>query len=284
MGSSSACDMNCDACKDDASALITKGIAGKTWEYFHYSTPRSVIGAGLTQPITIDTFADSYFVVKKLLAVATVNPLVAAANSFSALFYNGATGRTLMNLPINARNLFGAGNPLGIGEILPANLKDAIILPPSSTLQIAVTDLSGAPNTVQLVFGGYRWYDLSKPPVVKRGNARLEWYSQSVNTVLAANAQSNVQIRIDSDADFLVRKIMAVTTNPYTVQISDSSTQESWSDVPQVMSNLAGNAAFPYWLPKPKLIRANSTISFQFADLGAGTTIQFVLEGAKVYR
>jgi hypothetical protein len=284
MGTKSGCEMDCNTCKDDASTIIAQGTGGKTWEFFQYSSPLTTVGGGLSVPVAIPTFPDSYMVIKKLFASGTVSPLAIAGNAFTVLIYNSATGRTLQNIPINAFNCFGGVDANGL--LLPANLKDPIILPPSSNIQIQLTDLSGAPNSIQLGFSGYRWFNLAKPPVVSRSGRRLEWFQQAVNVVLPSNGQTTQQIRIDADADFLVRKIMTTRTYSvgYNVQISDSSSKDTWTDLPQNSQIMAGNAPFPYWLPKPKLLAANSSIGLNFTDLGGGGTFQFVLEGAKVYR
>ena len=278
---------NCDACKDDATALIAQGAKTKQFEFFHYSTPIVNIGALGVVPVSIPTFPDSYMVVKKLMAW-TRNVVPPGAN-FNAFLYNGSTGRTLSNVPINCYNMFGFGHSLGAGlvdygELLPNNLKDPIILPPSSNFIATLTDTSGAPNVLQLVLAGYKWYDMAKPPIISRGGARLSWFQQGLDVTLPAAGQMNSQIRIDNDADFLIRKIVGVAATTFSMQISDSSSKESWSDQPQHNWNTVGNASFPYWLPKPKLIKANSTISIAFQDLGAGGALQLVFEGAKIYR
>jgi hypothetical protein len=278
------CGKDCSACQDDASALIANDAAsGKQWEFFQFSTAPVTVGAGLSVPVAIPTYPDSYMVVKKLTATGTVSPLALAGNSFTALIYNSATGRTLQNIPVNAFNLFGGLD--AAGNSLPAVLKDPIILPPSSNIQIQLTDLSGSSNRIQLTFSGYRWFNLAKPPVVSRSGKRLEWFQNGLNVTLAANGGANQTLRIDSDADFLVRKIMATQAVNFSGQISDSSSKDTWSDQLVDMGNLVGKAAFPFWLPKPKLLAANSSVSFQFQDLsGTGGTFQLVLEGAKVYR
>jgi hypothetical protein len=271
-------------CKDDAAAIIANGpTAGKQWEYFQYSTPPVTVGAGLSVPVAVPTYPDSYMVIKKLMATGTVSPQAVAANAFSVLIYNSSTGRTLQNIPVNAFNLFGGLD--AAGNMLPAILKDPIILPPSSNIQIQLLDLSGSANRIQLTFEGYRWFNLAKPPVISRSGRRLEWFQNALNVTIGGNAGANQTLRIDADADFLVRKIMATQAVNFAVQISDSASKDQWSDQLVDMGNIAGKATFPNWLPKPKLLTANSSVSFQFQDLsGTGGTFQMVLEGAKVYR
>jgi len=46
-----------------------------------------------------------------------------------------------------------------------------------------------------------------------------------------------------------------------------------------------GTAERPHYLPKPLLLQANTTLSFDFADLsGAGNDVYLYFVGYKVYR
>lgn len=272
------CPPNCNVCKDDAESLIneSKNKLARKWDFFHYSNPAITVGAGLAVQINIPALADSYMVVKKLLARST--------GAFTVIFLNTATGRVLQSAAVANVNVFGGPILAGM-ENLPAILRDPIILAPSSNLQAIVTDTSGAPNRIQLSFSGWKHYDLAHPPVNGKAGSRLEWFQHVVNATLVAAGRADTQVRIDADADFLVRKIIRTTADTFNMLISDSSSRDAWFDNYQEDSSVAGNAAFPFWLPKPKLVRANSSISVSLQNVGGvGGAIQLVLEGAKVYR
>lgn len=264
----------CDTGRTDAATAAIKDAADgrrSNVKEFMYSTPRTAFTSGQQQNLSIPTYSDSFFVVTKLVAVST--------GTFKARFFNGSTGRLLNDIYVNNVNLFGTIQ-------LPNILRDPIVIPPSSNFVLDITDLSGGANTIQCSLVGYRWYDLSKYPLLGKAGARLDWYTYSATfTSLAANGQTNVITRIDADADFLVRKVVGNRTGAYTLQISDSAAADTWEDQLVSDANAVGTAQYPYLLSKPRLIGRNSTISTAVTDISGSTnTIQLIFEGAKIYR
>jgi hypothetical protein len=64
-------------------------------------------------------------------------------------------GRLLFSSMVNNVNFIGTA-------AFPVNVKPAVRLVPNSRLSIDITDTSNAANTVQIVFGGFRRYPLSR--------------------------------------------------------------------------------------------------------------------------
>lgn len=257
---------------DAATAAIQDAIQGRrsNVKEFIYSTPRTTFTALQAQVLTIPTYSDSFFVVTKLVALST--------GTFTGRFYNGSTGRVLQDVAVNNVNLFGTIQ-------LPNVLRDPIVLPPSSNFQLQITDTSNSGNVVQCSLVGYRWYDMSKYPLLGKAGARLDWYQYSASVVLAANGSGSAITRIDADADFLVRKVVGNRTGAYTLQISDSAAADTWEDQLVSDANAVGTAQYPYLLSKPRLVGRNSTLSVNFNDVsGSGNTVQLIYEGAKIYR
>lgn len=261
---------DCSTCgvKDNVAEVLTSG--GKMAQYFHYSTPLTTVAASGFQVFNVPIYPDSYFVIKKLVSTQ--------AGTFLARLVNGATGRYFQNLAIGNANLFGTIQ-------LPNRLADPIVIPPSSNLQVEITDTSAAPNAIQAALVGFRVFNLQNPPTPTKAGALLSWYQYAVNVALAGNDIQVATIRIDADSDFLIRKIVSTQGGAYTLKISDSGAKDYWFDNEQTNGNVAGTAQYPNFLARPRMVVRNSTINVEVRDLsGAANAVQLVLEGAKVYR
>lgn len=263
----------CNVCSmKDAAATEIKS-AGKLMEYFHYSIPISAFAANQERQFTVPIYSDSYFVIKKLVADST--------GDFQALLTNGATGRYFSNkIRVNKNNIFGTIQ-------LPNRLADPIVMPPSSQMVLDLLDTSAAPNDIQVSMIGYRYFDSKNPPTPLKAGAVLSWFQYVVEFLFATSDTQQGTIRIDADSDFLVRKIVGTNTpgRPYTVTVSDSGSQNIWTDQEQHFNNIVGTAQYPNMLSRPRLVKRNNTINVEVRNITAGAnTVQLVFEGAKVYR
>jgi hypothetical protein len=235
-----------------------------------YSTPRLVVANGASTTYTINLLPDSFMVVKQLVAVST--------GTFTVQFYDSSTGLLLNSLVVNNANIFGTIQ-------LPNILLNPMVLPPSGSLTIAIANTSGAQNTIQLGFIGYRSPEALGRPVFRIAGRPTQWFQYVVNSVVAASGTTTPFIKVDADSDFIVRKLVSTQTGIYTVMITDASSADQWFDNAQSNANAIGTAQYPNILAKPKLIRANSSINIQLTDLTAAqNTIQLVFEGVKVYK
>jgi hypothetical protein len=70
---------------------------------------------------------------------------------YTVQIQDGSTGRYLSNSPINDVNFAGTAQ-------LPFPLVEPYLLARSSSIQAAITDTSGAGNTIQLVLRGYKLF------------------------------------------------------------------------------------------------------------------------------
>jgi hypothetical protein len=260
---------NCGGC--DPVAELMSGSRRPSFGYWHYSTPRTAFTALQSADLVVNVLPDSYFVAKKLVVTST--------GSFTVQMYDGSTGKLLQAFPVNNVNVFGTIQ-------LPNVLLDPIVLPPSSSIVFKVTDTSNAGNTIQISLVGYRHYDLSKPPMFGKLGKPFRWFQYVVNSTVAANGQTTPFIKVDADADFLVRKIISNQTSASLLaMISDASSGDQWFDLQQVQPNVFGTAQYPNILAKPRLIKANSSINLQLNDLsGSENIVQVIFEGAKIGR
>lgn len=271
--------------KMDAAGVLIKAAREGTrdpFQYFHYDFPAFSMTALGTSQQTIQTFSDSYFVVKGMAAVAYASNAV-ATRTFTVSMLNGATGQTLNDFALNNANVFGS---FGAGAY-PNRLVDPIILPPSSNLIFTLVDTANnGTYSLQISLLGFRVFDLGNPPVNVRDGARLQWFCYSASQTLAANGgPTPITTRIAADADFLVRKIVATSTGLYQAQISDAANGDTWTKTIEPGQLFAGTAQYPNLLAKPRLIRRNSALLTYMQDLSnAQNAIQIVYEGAKIYR
>lgn len=249
---------------------------------FTYSGPNiATLTTGASTEFSIPTYSDSYFVVKKFLMTGSES---AVNFPLTVKITNNATGRTLMNAPINALSIFGGVQALNI-------IKDPVVLPPSSSLSFVFTNTGGDTlENLQVSLWGYRAFDLTRWPVEYKAGSRLEWFQLALGPLglVGGTGQRQYVGRVDADADFLVRKIVGGSINPGdnfigNLQISDSDSTDAWEEKSIGSNVLIGSANSPSWLVKPRLLPRNSIVNL-FTNAIVTNPAQVVLEGAKVYR
>jgi hypothetical protein len=120
------------------------------------------------------------------------------------------------------------------------------------------------------------------------------WYL--INVTLTAN-QSGIagNVTMDNDADFELRELIATSTGPFQIQLTDRYTSRPLLPTNLVdntgaiifgvnSANIFGTAQLPFILPIPYIILRQATIAGLFKDLsGAGNTIQLALWGYKKF-
>lgn len=109
------------------------------------------------------------------------------------------------------------------------------------------------------------------------------WYP--INAVLTAN-QVGVRnvIQVDNDADFEWRSLIATSTGPFSVLLTNNKTKRPLMPTPVNNENIAGTAQRPGFLAVPFRLARTSIIQAEFTDRsGAGNTIQLCLAGYKKF-
>jgi hypothetical protein len=274
-----AAPKDCSACRagqDPANAIIRAGGSrASNKDYFQYSIPRTTLAAGapgVSQTLQIPMLPDSYHVVTHLFAVSSGVFTAQLRNDSDGKYYHTPTAL------VRNVNLFGTLQ-------LPNKLKDPIVLAPNATLSVTLADIANSGNNiVQIVLCGYRHFDFANPPIPKKGGRRSDWFGLVIDKVLSGyEGPSQILVKIDADADFLVRKLVAVSTAEFLAKIVDSGSANAWSDQPQRNANLFGTAQYPLVLPKPKLVKAGNFLTFELTEMsGSSNTVQIFVEGAKI--
>lgn len=102
---------------------------------------------------------------------------------------------------------------------------------------------------------------------------------------IAANANASASIKISADSAFVATQITGASTGDYTIFPRTDASDRQLVNEAVHSSAYVGTAERPHYLPKPLLLPANTTISFDLTDLsGAENEVYFTLIGYKVYR
>jgi len=117
------------------------------------------------------------------------------------------------------------------------------------------------------------WYPLSSP-------------GSSVGTVTLTANQTGVpaQVTVDNDSEFELRALVATSTGPFSVTLTNQYIRRPLSPTPINGENIAGTALDPAFIPIPWRLARTSIVSALFNDRsGAPNTIQFALWGYKKF-
>jgi hypothetical protein len=126
------------------------------------------------------------------------------------------------------------------------------------------------------------------------------WYANRVTGLSSAATTGTGIINIDADSDFycvafsyqadIGAALVTESTNIIplvTLQINDTGSGKSLSNIPLPLGTMAGDGKRPYRLVRPRVFLSNATIQLNWTSyVVVGTTynITFVLHGYKVYK
>ena len=244
---------------------------------FQYSVEAvPVLAAGERRSLNIKTQADSYFVCRSIIGTYQRNTKVSVSDD--------ASGRNWCSDPDGVRE----GSLLGTAQ-RPYWLTEPVVVPPTSTLILQLINLDPAlTNAVQVVFDGYKHFDLTKPPLPEQasgaGGQRRRWFQYVLNKTLDANNRETDQIKIQADSFFVAQEILAVSTGRFKVKVQDSGSGRTWSDTFIHDPNYFGTAQYPKRLQPPTRLNPTSTVQIELEDeSGATNDVQLVLSGYKQF-
>lgn len=111
------------------------------------------------------------------------------------------------------------------------------------------------------------------------------WTRAAINSnAVAANDTVNTSIKITADSAFVATQVRGTSTGAYRVLPRIDSSDRVLANEAVHSNAYVGTAERPAYLPKPLLLPANTTISFDVTDLsGASNDIFFTLMGFKIY-
>lgn len=127
-------------------------------------------------------------------------------------------------------------------------------------------------------------------------NRQKDYFSYSAEFLpLSANATQQVDVNIQSDADFLVmvgvRQVTNTanttffTTAPFLIQLLDSGSGRLFSDKFVHIENIVPQATQPFYWPFPKLIYAGAVLSTRLQNLDATNAynVRITYHGFKIF-
>lgn len=257
------------------------------YDFTNTSIPAGVANGAANQQAFTDIVtrfdSDADFEVMKRSHIATSSQIYIS-------YRDDAYGRFLQSSPLDLRTVSGTilyttgVVQVGISDnnFLPYILTRPYLIRAATEFTASVADFSGQSNSLRHTFHGAK---------IRTGKAPwdAEWkatpyfdYTATVNILANQTAPVNVNINIDSH--FLVRRLTCTRTGPALITIKDAATERQWMNTAIHVDNLFGNSQFPNILPAPRFVWRGSVINITAQDIsGQANTINFVFSGEKLY-
>lgn len=215
---------------------------------------------------------------------------VATDSRILVRFKDDAFGRNYQNAALDLRTI--SGGPVSDIEFNSANqnpgfmpfvLPAPMLLRAATTFTLDMADNSGQANSLRLSMHGAKIRP-GKAPWKEPWRATPVFF-YTANVTIAANETASVNIPINIDSHFIVKKITGIRTGAALVTVKDGATDRQWQDRAVHIDNFMGNGHFPNMLPAPRFIYKGSVLNLTIQDLsGASNTIRIVLSGEKLFK
>ncbi len=224
--------------------------------------------------LRLDTDAD--FELNKISHVAT-------SSDIKVTFKDDAFGRFYQNSPLDLRNISGTIlSGITPNGFLPYILPSPVLIQAATNFTAAFADDSGSGNSIRMSLHGAK---------IRTGNApwNYDWRARASffyrgTATLDADSTASLNIPINIDSHFLVKKITAFRTGAALITVKDSATDRQWMDKPVHIDNFAGNSQFPNILPAPRFIQRGTVINITLQDLSSSSNIiDIVFTGEKLF-
>lgn len=257
-------------------------------EYYIYNLDDTSLAAGsLASPVftdtTIRTDSDADFEVMKRTHIATDSRILVQ-------YRDDAYGRFLQNRRLDLRAVSGTvlftTGVVDVGihpnNFLPYVLTRPFLVRAATTFTASFADFSGSANSIRHSLHGAK-LRVGEAPWKANWKA-TPYFDYSQNVTIAANGSASVNIPINIDSHFLVRRITATRTGALLITVKDGATERQWMNTSVHIDNFAGNSQFPNILPAPRFIWRGSVINITVQDLsGASNDLEIVFSGEKLY-
>ena len=126
-------------------------------------------------------------------------------------------------------------------------------------------------------------------------NVKKVFYAYTFTpAALASGASITNNVQIQADADFLVQAISAasfvagvyIAQPDSLIQITDTGSGTTFFDQQTAISNVTGDGKFPFLLPVPRLVTANSVLTLSILNVSStgNQTTYINLLGRKLYK
>lgn len=172
-----------------------------------------------------------------------VKMIATATGRFATQIYDPFLDRKYSNQPVAMDLMWGAAAEL------PAVLFESIFSPAATTLQLSLTDLSGAENTIRMDFSGRRFLgcgprvDLFNAFRSRRTHPYWLTFDQGPQVAIAASTTTRLTMTVPADCDFEAWSLMDDTTvnstgapAEYEIRILEGTSGRSMLGVPNGLS------------------------------------------------
>jgi len=231
---------------------------------FGYTFPIA-LGANERKDFSFAIDADSDFIVEKVYSQET--------GPFRLQIIDTTSSYQWFSDRIRMENFFGDAQ-------YPNELPNTINLRRSTQLQFDIEDLSGAPNTIELVFEGYRIQGNIQPQTKR-------YFAYVKNFTLAGNDKTQDTLITNSDTDFLTSRFIAWTDQDYMTKLrmslSSLAGRALYSQF-TALESIFGSVLRPNNLKHPLMLDKNSIVKYEVQNTDANAhSIQLVFDGMKIW-
>lgn len=206
----------------------------------------------------------------------------ATSNNALVNIFDTEYSRFLSNRPLHYATLIGTGGQ-------PYEFPSPLIIHPTQTLLVDVTDLSGAPNTVRMALEGHKYYFDSEELLFKRTSvasqiSRPYWYTTETDVQLAVGAGiTTAFLTVVNEADFYWNMTTSNQTGPFLVRITNRAVGRMFTNG-WIHSNILGGTNIFNQRFEPMLLQRRTQLMFEFQNLHvAQNDIRLTLAGTHYY-
>lgn len=259
-------------------------------EYYIYSWEALSLAGGAGTNFTdvvVKMDSDADFEIMKRIHVATDNRILVR-------YQDDSYGRQFQNTQMDIRGVSGTKLEttgvvdvgISLNNFIPYLLPRPYLVRAGTTYTTSFAGFSGAANSIRASFHGAKIRP-GKAPWDREWNAMPPYDYTTGQTTIAAGQTAFVQINVQIDAHFLVKKIVGTRTSqaPALVTIKTTGVDQQWMDKAVHFDNLVGNSQFPNILAAPRLVRRGSTVSITIQNLSTTVagTYEIILSGMKLF-
>ena len=231
---------------------------------FGYTLPVA-LGANERKDFQLLIDADSDFLVEKVYSFET--------GPFRLQVLDSTTSYQWFSDRIRMDNFFGDAE-------YPNELPTPIALRRGTTLNLDIEDLSGAPNTLELVFEGYRCganIDVGK----KR------YFAYVMNATIPGNDNALNTLTTNSDCDFITNRFIGWRSKDYVTKLkmsmSSFAARQMYSQYTYI-ENVFGTVLRPNNLRHPLKLEKNTIVKYEVQNIDPlPQSVQLVFDGMKVW-
>lgn len=263
---------------------------------------QATISNGVTTEIDIQIQPDAHFLIEGIEIVSSING--SYENAFVQI-KDASTEAPWSTATVNLRDIAGKGDT-------PKYLSDPVLVFPSSTLQINITNSIGSTRTFYVALHGRKIFNLTNDEATFL--MRRQWYQYvlTLPTMTSGQVSQLATLNLLNDADFLIKKIYSTDIIQFVIntatagiesaeimmQLQDGVTNTNFFSQKLAARLVVGSQFDPYntggasftnaqgfHLRKPIYMRRNAQIfgDFDNKSVTTATGLKLTFEGCKIF-